>query len=259
MQKRWFFTRRSDPGDYMKRFVCSTVFLLQFCFVSSAFAALCATGPLAGYLGVVFTCTFGSLQFSNFKVLQEPTGASAFPSLAINPVTTGPNEFGLQFVVNQTANAGQLFEELIGYRVTGLSSSINRNTLSFAGSNATVDGVVSALEQKCLDGIFSGADGVSGCTGTALNQAVLNIGGAADPPIFVDFPPVAFTSVVSDIAVDGGLDGTGALASATNLFRVVPAAPAVVDEPASSFLATTCLLLLLAMRRKTVRQEIRGN
>jgi hypothetical protein len=208
--------------------------------------------PLATYTAAGFSCSAGPLDFSSFVVLPGPAFAAEFPALSINPVTASPIEFGLEFVVNQSASLGEVFEQLIGYRVTGLGMSINRNTLFFTGSSTTDDAVVSALEQKCLAGAFSGPDGVTGCTGSALDQAVINILGIADPPISADFAPVAFLSVVSDIAVDAGALGTAALTSATNLFRVT-AAPAQVAEPSSAMLATlAALLLFLVGRRMTL-------
>ena len=233
----------------MKKLICVTFLLLQSFFVSPSSAALCSSGPLASYLSAGFSCTIGSLDFSTFTVLEQPTATVPFTSLIINPITSAPNEFGLQFIVNQNASAGSSFEQLIAYRVGGIGSSINRNTLSFTGASATGDASVSALEQKCLDGVFAGLDGVSGCTGTALNLAVLALEGfPLDPPAFEDFSPVAFLSVVSDIAVDGGLAGAAALTSATNLFRTAPAV--AVPEPASGALVALSLTLLLAMRRR---------
>lgn len=234
----------------MRKFVCLAFFLLQSFFVPSSSAALCSSGPLAGYLATGFSCTIGSLDFSEFKLLEQPTGALPFSSIVINPMTSAPNEFGLEFLVNQNAAAPSLFEQLIGYRVTGIGSSIDRNTLFFTGASATGDAAVSALEQKCLAGVFAGLDGVTGCTGTALDLAVLAIEGLPpDPPIFADFASVAFLTVVADIAVDAGETGTAALTSATNLFRTVGPAIAV-SEPTSGALAALSLLLLWALRRR---------
>ena len=238
----------------MKKLASIAFFLVQPLFATICWAAPCVSGPHAVFPASGFSCTVGSLEFSDFTVLEQPTTSLPFPVLTLNPVVGGPNEFGLEFRVDQSASANQLFEQLIGYRVAGLGpTTIDRNTLFFTGSSTLEDAAVSALEQKCIGGEFAGSDGVSGCTGSAFDLAVVNVLGTADPPISLDFSAVAFLSVVSDIAVDGGTSGAGALTSATNLFRASAAVtppPGSVNEPASLALCALALLLLSTVARR---------
>src|SRR5689334_11107063 len=157
----------------MKKYALAAFFLLQPLFAITSWALPCVSAPLTSYLTSGFSCNVGSLAFSDFLLVEQPTGSLPFPALVVNPVTSAPNEFGLEFNVSQTASAGQLFEQLIGYRVSGIgATAIDRNTLFFTGSSTTDDASVTALEQKCLAGQFTG---VVLCTGTPLNLAVINI------------------------------------------------------------------------------------
>lgn len=216
-------------------------FVLQAFLALPAAALPCPSAPLATYATAGFSCTVGALDFSDFQLLAMPTGALPFPSLTLQPVADPGGDRGLAFVVNQNAAAGERFQQLIGYRVRGVGAAIVANTVALVGSASSGDGVVSALEQKCLEGAFLGPDGVTGCSGILFNQVVLDILGTADPPASLDFAPVAFLSVVSDIAVDGGLLGTAELLSVLNVFRPV-------EEPAGSALAALGVLLLIVLR-----------
>jgi hypothetical protein len=235
----------------MRKLVVFAFLLLQPFLAGPSSAAPCVSAPLATFTTPGFSCTVGTLDFSGFTILETPAAAQPFDAVSINPLTSAPNEFGLEFVVNQQASAGELFQQLIGYRVTGIGSLVDRSTLLFTGSSTTEDASVTALQQLCVEGIFAGADGVTGCTGSALNQSVIDFGGVADPPIFTDLGPAAFLGVVSDIAVDAGALGDAALTSASHLFRVT-AAPAQIREPSPSMLVIIpALLLLLGVRRGT--------
>jgi MYXO-CTERM domain-containing protein len=234
----------------MRRLVVLAFVLLQWVFASSSFAAPCVSAPLSTYTAGGFSCSIGSLDFSSFNLVA--TIGDPFGSITINPVTVAPNQFGLQFVVNQTAATLDLFEQLIGYRVTGIGTLINRSSVFLTGSSTTGDAAVTAAEQLCLGGVFAAPDKVSGCTGTELvpSLAAIDTLGFLDSDQRDLLPGVSFLSVVSDIAVDGGTDGAGHLDSATNLFRAAAVPVAVVDEPSSGALALLAALLVFAKRRR---------
>ena len=240
----------------MKRTFLLLIVAVQSLFWSGqAAAAPCPTASLATYIGLgAAGCTIGGLSFSGFAMLPPPTNAVSSASITVTPIIVGATVVGVQFGVSPTASGGNYFDDLITYRVTGLSTSLTGATVDFAGSSATGDAAVSVAAQLCLAGTFAGADGVSGCTsGSTQNLAVIDLGFGPDPAYSLAFAPVGFLSVVSDLAYDSGsgfVEGSGStLSSGTNLFDFV--AVRAVPEPSSGLLlALGALGLALAPRRR---------
>lgn len=232
----------------MKKILFAVLLAVQSLVGAAAVAAPCTTSSLAAYVGLGSGgCTIGSFRFSDFALLTSPTGSIPFTSIGVLPVSGTPGVIGLDFRVGASAGPGVFFDNLISYRVTGLGASINGASLFITGSSSSGDGAVTAVENLCIAGLFTGADGVSGCSGTARDLIVVDAGGSADPPVSLAFLSAAALAVVTDIGVDGGTDGTGALAFASNRFLVAPAV-GVVPEPSSVLLMAAGLFALLGYR-----------
>jgi len=227
----------------MKKILFSLMVALQSLLGAGAFAAPCPVSTLAVYQGLGSAgCTIGNFRFSNFGLLQQPTGSVPFSVVTVTPVAVG-----LDFGVNASADTGTLFEDVISYRVTGIGASLDGASLFFTGSSTTDDGAVTVVENLCIGGLFLGADGVSGCSGARRDLIVVDTFGSADPPISLAFVSATSLAVVTDIAVDGGLFGLASLrGSASNRFAV--AAVNGVPEPATFLLVMAGLLALFGSR-----------
>lgn len=229
----------------MKHILFALIFAVQSLLGAQALAAPCTMSTLSTYFGLGSAgCTIGNFKFSNFVLLLQPTNSVPFSAVSVTPVAVGTTAVGLDFGVNASANAGMLFEDLISYRVTGIGASLNGASLFLAGSSAIGDGAVTVVENLCINGLFLGADGVSGCIGATRNLIVVVGDGFADPPASLAFPSAAsLLSVVTDIAVDGGTFGAASLrGSASNRFAV--AAVNGVPEPAALLIVIAALLAL---------------
>lgn len=228
----------------MKKLILAAGLILAL--ATGGLATPCAMGSLTSYIDLGSTgCTVGDSLFSEFFTLALPTGATGVSTddILVNPLT-GLSIFGLEFQVNFSAGPGELVEALIAYQVT--NTAFSAALLSMAGSAVDADGAVTAVEDLCLGGIlfFPGA-----CFGgiAANPLIVFDIGLDSETSAQLSFAPSGLIGVVLDIGVDGGLGGSGSLASATTQFETQSLA---VPEPPSAWLALAgiCGLGLLRSR-----------
>lgn len=225
----------------MKKILFALVLALQSLLGTEALAAPCTTSTLAAYLGLGSSgCTIGSFRFSDFGLLTPPTGSIPFRSVTVTPVAVGMS-IGLDFGVSAGAGAGVLLDDLISYRISGIGASLDGASLFFTGSSTTGDGAVTVVENLCVGGLFLGADGVSGCSGTPRNLIVVDTFGSTDPLMSLAFLSALSLAVVTDIGVDGGTAGSASLISASNRFRI---AASRVPEPSPLLLVVAGLLAL---------------
>ena len=231
----------------MRKILLGLFLCLQGLMATESMAASCASSTLTSYIGLGSAgCTIGSYRFSDFKLLEQPTGAVPFSAISVNPFGSA-GSVGLDFGVDARVGPGSLLENLISYRVTGIGSTLIGASLFFSGSGSSGDGVASVVENLCVAGLFLGADGVSGCSGSAQNLIVVDVGGSPDPLMSLAFAAVGSLAVVTDLAIDGGSDGTAQLGSASN--RFLAGAPAAAPEPGPIALLLAGLLAFAAFSR----------
>jgi hypothetical protein len=215
-----------------------------------AFATPCVSGSLASYVALgAGGCNVGTAQFFNFLDLPLQGGAAAIPDSAVfvNPVDDADGR-GFRFDVNSDAAAGDLFERVIGFSLSGPGFIGSR--LALTGTTATFDGGVTVLQKGCVGAEFGPGQFCNG------NDAPLS---AFDLDLFgqsledsLTFAPAALLGVIVDITVDGGEAGAAGLASVTTQFAAGPTAPTLVPEPA------TLSLLALGLAAGTRRHRGRN-
>lgn len=196
-----------SPPTAMKTLLASA--LTAFTLTLHSLAAPAVPGTLASYIALgAGGATIGSTLFSDFQLELNQAGATQIPtSILVNPI----NILGapaLEFVVQQTALANELFELKLSYKVQDISilgAEVALNAAAAAG-----DAAVTAT----LD-----------LTGPIPQPATLIAVVTSNTSILSDqtgFPSVAQVLAQTDIVVDGGLTGQGSTQSVTNRFIVVP-------------------------------------
>jgi hypothetical protein len=206
-------------------------------------APLCVAGTLDDYVALGPTgCMLGAATVADFTAAVLLPSAEGIPSNSV--VVTPTPGIGLEFGVTQSAAAGELFDLLIGFTLSG--PALGSAFLSMAGSAATGDGNVTAIQDLCVGGDFAGADPGTPCAGAIETLIVAQDAIGLVSPDTREFAPATFFDVFVDITVDGGLAGTSALdGSITTVFQ--PSVP----EPAAIVLLSAGLAGLYCRRTRT--------
>ena len=249
----------------MKKVLFVLLLAIQSFVATEATAGPCVSASLTSYLSLgAGGCTVGNLLFTDFSLNGLSAGAIDFPGIVVNPDGSGPNA-GLNFTfttgsseeafrglirTNVSAPGGTIYENRIGFKVTGSAVNLTSSTITLNGAAATGDGNVSAVQDLCAGGTFVDPANSPACSpgSTSGTQAVVFISGVPDlTTSTVTFPPVMTLSVLNDIVVDAGLPGsTASLASLSSLFS---SQPSVVPEPGELLLIGAGALALLLRRR----------
>ena len=110
-------------------------------------AVACSTGTLTLYLISGYSCTIGSLTFSDFKYSNAAFGgATAVPAAGISVTPITGSEEGFQFEAPWSVSSAQGEDSAITYTVTADSGTITELILSMAGFGVTRGGNVSIGE-----------------------------------------------------------------------------------------------------------------
>jgi hypothetical protein len=127
----------------------------------AASAAPCLPGALSDYLALGGGCSIGSVQFANFELFPLPNSATLIPTdaITVSPLASASN-VGLLFTLDVEAEAGELFEVLFGYDVSG--AAVNRADLVMTGATASGDAAITAVQDLCVGAVF---DFGIGCPG----------------------------------------------------------------------------------------------
>jgi hypothetical protein len=229
-----------------KLMLCAVVTLLLAPKAAAAPIACQVSVGLDAYLALSSEgCFIGPAVLTDFVL---GPGTTIDPTtVLVTPASLG-GEFSLAFGLNQQAAAGDLHSILIRYSVTG--AGFFMNALSMTGATATGDGVVTAIEDKCLDDSFQGDHPSAPCPTSAVSHTALVLEGLEIAPLPSMFASTSFFDVFVEIVIDGGTAGSAALqGSVVNTFQ-----SAAVPEPAT-------LLLLgpaagLALHRRRLRRAV---
>ena len=194
-------------------------------------AAPCVSGSLQDYIGLAAGCTIGGATFSDFVELAPPAGATPISPTAIAVTPLGdPSNPGFLFGLNVVAGPGEFQDVFFGFQV---ADSLIGASLAMTDASASGDGSVTAIEDICQGAGFIGI----ACAGEATTLITFAVEGDSQTTEAVSFPSVSLLGVLVDFGIDGGLDGTGELGTATLTFQTARATP--VPEPSS--VALFCL------------------
>jgi hypothetical protein len=235
----------------MRKAFLAGVCALAFPAFASA-APLCITSSLQEYVNLgVGGCSIGVATFSGFS-----SSPSLFPGateIAAADIVVTPaalsNGALLDFGVVASAGPGEITGVLIGYSVS--SPIFNVATLAMTGTDATSDGVVTAVQDLCLGGTFLGDP--TTCSGMLQSLIVLEdelgpIGPETQPFLTAS----SFFDVFVDITIDGGTFGSAQL---DGTVRNQYTGDQVIPEPTSLLLIGTGLVGLVSRRLRRPREH----
>jgi hypothetical protein len=199
---------------------------------------------LASYVSAG-SCTIGDKTFSGFVYTPNAgggavaIGATSITVDTIGPASTGATitgpDIGLQFSAAWSVGAGQNLDSLIQFTlsVTGGAAIIKDAGLVQLGTGASGTGIAQVAENLG--------------NGSNLLTFVNAPAGTSKTVDTVNFSPTGSFSVVKDISVNGGTNGTAAISLVNDTFSQI------VPLPATFALFGTGLvgLGLLRRRRKT--------
>jgi hypothetical protein len=194
----------------------------------------------------------GDALFTDFDAsVVSPAATPILPGeVSVAPLMSGTS-LGLAFSLTSSVGPAEFDDLLIRYALSGLMGmSFISNTLSMSGSAVEPDGAVTAVEEKCSGGVFTGSDPSAPCAGTLIGPLIVfDLGILADlTETSPNFALTSFFDVFTEIAVDGGLAGSASFGTVTNEFQFVPAQ--VIPEPTSVLLLGSGLAAILRRCRR---------
>src|ERR1700722_223978 len=180
----------------------------------------CPSGAISLYLGPGFSCTTGSLTFSNFSFSSGGTNLITSTQVTVTPITSGPPngdgfDFNPDLLVNNfgpPVSANQNEDVKIFYTITSTSANITDLHLGFNGS-FTPGGSAEVTEAFCLNDPNTLMGGATSGTCSIIN--------VTNPPTVsnntVTFAGVSVLSVSKDMQVTTGGGATGGEAAISDV------------------------------------------
>jgi hypothetical protein len=189
----------------MRRFLLAGILL--FATSSAAAAAPCLADTLANYKALgPGGCSIGGVTFADFDsfLLSAIPGAI---EISAGAVLVTPSGRGFDFAFDVAPSDD--FSNILIHYTAAAAGVLRGNQLAMTGSSATGDGIVTAVEDKCVGDIFftpfpDPAACLSGESVTliAITDEVIKAPG---------FSPSSFFDVFAEITVDPGTFGTAGL------------------------------------------------
>lgn len=208
---------------------------------AAAFAGPCLQGSLQSYVDLEPAgCELGAVSFSNFSIVPGLSFASVLDPTLVQVTPGGSSDSpNLLFSLNSSALTGELFQSI--FRFNAVGGLLGFPVITLNSPAATGDGVVTGILDVCSGGSFQG-DPPVGCTDPASAVAFYTANGST-PREFVNGTFSSFFDVFVDLTVDGGLQGTAFLPSATVGLSAVP-------EPSAMILTAMGLAAVGVLRRR---------
>jgi hypothetical protein len=230
---------------------------LALCVSAASFAAPVNCNTIATFSGLIGTnglgsdagCQIDNLIFSGFSFTANATGPNAAPVTAANigiqvfanaPVATGFNFIGIPLLAG--ANSTNDLTLTYNVRTANGQASITSSFLSFT-SAANGTGVSTVEETVCLGSLRP-------CLppATLISQSVVT--NPSIPAIILTnnqtFAPQRVVSVVKDIIVSGGSNGSASISQVTDTFDQT-----AVPEPSTVLIMSSGLAAAFFVRRRS--------
>jgi len=207
----------------------------------AAFAGPCLPGTLSDYISLGSTgCTLNQVQFFDFFTVPGQPSATIIDPAAIQ-ISPGGLAYAptLLLTLNTSANAGFLFETFFHFSAMG--DPLLGASIALGSPVVTGDGAITGILDVCAGGTFF-PDQPSGCTGLPGAAIAFAIGVDSLLSSRLDFPPTSFFDVFVDISIDGGLNGSASLDSAS--------VSATTPEPATLLLTALALVCFGTLTRR---------
>jgi hypothetical protein len=206
----------------------------------SASAGTCVSDPLSIYDASGFSCTLGTLTFSDFTYAQNGFGGASVPpdsSVDVATVTSGfGSDTGLEFSADWTVTPGEL----------------EHPTISFDVSTANPPGLTDMYLQAVGGFAGNGSASVTEDTITPSESLFTAFAAGTDiPNDSVSFPPVGSLSINGEISLVGGSGMAGS--NISNVYSLFSEGTAMTPEPSLTLLCLCALGIVPLARRKFVR------